>query len=172
MATGGFLQTFEANLSILCNSLPMLLPLYSYWRYRRFYGEGEDEYVSRIGGGDNSLSTDVRAAREQRRVFVNMTNGLPLEIDPLYGQDHYFTTRVELGESTFEMRHEHHKRTRSKGTLRLGRQHSMQSAISVEGGPNDSESTRALQSSSGSAGITIETKWTIVTEDNRKTYVQ
>lgn len=163
MATGGFLQTFEAHLGIMCNSLPMLVPLYSYWRYRKFYGEGEDEYVSRLGGGVGAAGESAQQ-QQQRRVFVHMANGLPLELDELYGQRSFFMTRVERGESMTDDVNNTHRRTPSKGTLRLGRKGTMDSFFDDDLG--DSESTRRLQAQSGpSVGITIETRWTIETED-------
>ena len=80
-----FMTVLESNLSILCNSLPMLLPLYTYWKHRRFGGDGEDEYVSRLRG-------DSQSGRHEHLV-ENLTNGIPLET--IYGKDNvHFTTTV------------------------------------------------------------------------------
>lgn len=102
METGTFLAVLEVNLSILCNSLPMLLPLYSFWRYRRVYGEGEDEYVSRVRGdeerGNNGGAGRGGAhARDLKLDLLhNITNGLPLET--IYGEDDiHFVATVGTG---------------------------------------------------------------------------
>lgn len=84
-----FMTVLESNLSILCNSLPMLLPLYTYWKHRRFGGAGEDEYVSRLRG-------DSQSGRNEHLV-ENLTNGIPLET--IYGKDNvHFTTTVGRGD--------------------------------------------------------------------------
>ncbi|POS74049.1 integral membrane protein [Diaporthe helianthi] len=84
-----FISVLEVNLSILCNSLPMLLPLYAYWKHRRFGGGGEDEYVSRLRG-------DSLSGRHEHLV-ENLTNGIPLET--IYGKDNvHFTTTVGRGD--------------------------------------------------------------------------
>ncbi|KAK2604951.1 hypothetical protein N8I77_007841 [Diaporthe amygdali] len=91
MVTVTFLSVFEVNLSIFCNSLPMLLPLYTYWKNRRFGGDGEDEYVSRLRGDSQS--------RRHEHLVEDLTNGIPLET--IYGKDNvHFTTTVGRGESS------------------------------------------------------------------------
>ncbi|KAL2287690.1 hypothetical protein FJTKL_05058 [Diaporthe vaccinii] len=86
-----FMTVLEANLSILCNSLPMLLPLYSYWKQRRFGGEGEDEYVSRLRGDSQS--------HRHEHLVEDLTNGIALET--IYGKDNvHFTTTVGRGDSS------------------------------------------------------------------------
>lgn len=51
----------------------MLLPLYSYWRYRKVYAEDQDEYVSRIRDGGQS------SANPHKFIIQSVANGLPLE---------------------------------------------------------------------------------------------
>lgn len=68
-----YLSVLEVTLSVLCNSLPMLLPLYSYWRYRKVYAEDQDEYVSRIRDGGQS------SANPHKFIIQSVANGLPLE---------------------------------------------------------------------------------------------
>lgn len=84
-----FLSNLEVLLSILCNSLPMLIPLYVYWKNRRIGGDGEDEYVSRLRGPS--------ASRQHTFLVEDLTSGLPLET--IYGQNHiHFTATVGRGE--------------------------------------------------------------------------
>lgn len=86
-----FMTVLEANLSILCNSLPMLLPLYTYWKQRRFGGDGEDEYVSRLRGDSQS--------HRHEHLVEDLTNGIALET--IYGKDNvHFTTTVGRGDSS------------------------------------------------------------------------
>lgn len=83
------MSNLEVLLSILCNSLPMLIPLYAYWKNRKFGGDGEDEYVSRIRGSS--------ASRRHAFLVEDLTSGLPLET--IYGQNHiHFTATVGRGE--------------------------------------------------------------------------
>lgn len=140
-----FLTVLEANLSILCDSLPMILPLYSYWRYRKFYGEGEDEYVSRLGGtssghpsrGDSAISSKLNGDF----ILENVTNGLPLET--IYGQNHvHFSATVDARSQ--------------RSNRRLPRRISLRSVDEW-----DTESTRRLEDDAGPEGIKIETHWTI-----------
>lgn len=50
-------------------SLPILLPLYTYWKHRRYGGDGEDdEYVSR-------LRRDSQSHRHEHLV-EDLTNGI------------------------------------------------------------------------------------------------
>ncbi|CAN8097490.1 unnamed protein product [Discula destructiva] len=149
------LSILECNLSVLCNSLPMLLPLYSYWRYRKFFAEDEDEYVSRIREGDRQPL--------QRRVFTfeDVTNGLPLET--IYGQENvHFTAAVGPGETA--------RRTKPKSSRPMWTTKSRRKAV---GDPfedkSDGESTRRLGCSAGSAGITIERVWTVREETMPRT---
>lgn len=148
-----YLTVLEANLSILCNSLPMLLPLYSYWRYRKFFGEGEDEYVSRLGGtsrghhlhhSNGSHGGGGGGGKHPNGEFVlqNVTNGLPLET--IYGQDHvHFSATVDARSQ--------------KSSRRMTRRISLRSVDEW-----DSESTRPLEvNAAGTEGIKIETHWTI-----------
>lgn len=51
----------------------MLLPLYSYWRYRKVYAEDQDEYVSRIRNNGEA------AANPHKFIIESVTNGMPLE---------------------------------------------------------------------------------------------
>ncbi|KUI64460.1 hypothetical protein VM1G_00653 [Cytospora mali] len=89
MAMAIFLTNLEVHLSILCNSLPMLIPLYAYWKHRKFGGAGEDEYVSRLRGSS--------ASRRHQFLVEDLTNGLPLET--IYGQNGiHFTATVGRGE--------------------------------------------------------------------------
>lgn len=68
-----YLSVLEVTLSVLCNSLPMLLPLYSYWRYRKVFARDQDEYVSRIrDGGQLSPSP-------HKYIIQSVANGMPLE---------------------------------------------------------------------------------------------
>lgn len=69
-----FLSVLEVTLMIFCNSLPMLLPLYSYWRYRKVFAEDQDEYVSRIRNGSQT------PAAPPKSILEGVTNGLPLEM--------------------------------------------------------------------------------------------
>lgn len=145
-----FLTVLEVNLSILCNSLPMLLPLYSYWRYRKFFAEGEDEYVSRVRGGSEKRN-------ERRHLVQSVANGLPLET--IYGKDNvHFTATVIRGASLSQGRTE---REQSVGRSA--------STPEDDGGHwnEDSESTRRLSRNAGA--ITIETKWTI-TESRKSAF--
>lgn len=83
-----FLTNLEVFLSILCNSLPMLIPLYAYWKNRRVGGDGEDEYVSRIRGS---------SSRGHGYLVEDLTNGLPLET--IYGKNNiHFTATVGRGD--------------------------------------------------------------------------
>ncbi|WYZ42164.1 hypothetical protein EsH8_V_001059 [Colletotrichum jinshuiense] len=77
-----FLTVLETQLTILCNSLPMLLPLWAFWKHRRFE---TDEYVSRLGGNSQSC--------KHEHLVSDLTNGIPLET--MYGKNHVqFTTTV------------------------------------------------------------------------------
>ncbi|KAK7742033.1 hypothetical protein SLS53_004619 [Cytospora paraplurivora] len=89
MDLANFLTNLEVNLSIICNSLPMLIPLYATWKHRRCGGDGEDEYVSRIRGASTS--------RQREFLVQDLTNGLPLET--IYGKNNiHFTATVGRGE--------------------------------------------------------------------------
>lgn len=148
------LAILEANLSILCNSLPMLLPLYSYWRYRKVYAVDEDEYISRIRDGDEQ-------PKHRTFAFEDVTNGLPLE--SIYGQNHvHFTTAVGSGEVATG-HNKGHTRTQSK-SKKPGRRWKGDEFEDI----SDGESTRRLGGNAGPpggpSGITIETRWTITEE--------
>lgn len=165
MEQGTFLAVLEVNLSILCNSLPMLLPLYSFWRYRRVYGEGEDEYVSRVRG-DEERNGAGAVARDKLDLLNNITNGLPLET--IYGEDDiHFVATVGTGHGHGHgAARGHHKtlsRSKSKSRGRPGRPGSGFERFDDE---SDTESTRNLSRDVGPTGIKIETKWTI-TEETR-----
>ncbi|OHE96854.1 integral membrane protein [Colletotrichum orchidophilum] len=82
-----FLTVLETNLTILCNSLPMLLPLWAFWKHRRFE---TDEYVSRLGGNSQSC--------KHEHLVEDLTNGIPLET--IYGKNevHFTTTVTGRGE--------------------------------------------------------------------------
>ncbi|KAK2772139.1 integral membrane protein [Colletotrichum kahawae] len=85
LAVTTFLTVLETHLTILCNSLPMLLPLWAFWKHRRFE---TDEYVSRIGGSSQSGKHD--------HLVEDLTNGIPLET--MYGSNiTHFTTTVGTG---------------------------------------------------------------------------
>lgn len=121
----------------------MLLPLYSYWRYRKFFGAGEDEYVSRVRGDKGNHSFLVQ----------NVANGLPLET--IYGKEnvHFTATVMHAPPSSQDSSGE------PKHSMMMGRR---ASSPNNEGGhwlDGDSESTRRLSRNAGV--ITIETKWTI-----------
>ncbi|TIC90444.1 hypothetical protein CH35J_011826 [Colletotrichum higginsianum] len=89
LAITTFLTVLETHLTILCNSLPMLLPLWAFWKHRRFE---TDEYVSRLGGDSGQSS------RRHKRLVEDLTNGIPLET--MYGEKiASFTTTVGRGES-------------------------------------------------------------------------
>lgn len=152
MAATTALAILEANLSILCNSLPMLLPLYSYWRYRRVYASDEDEYISRIRDGDEP-------PKHRAFAFEDVTNGLPLET--IYGQNNvHFTTAVSLGEvaSTGQHTKGHNKSpSKSKKPARRWKGDEFEEI-------SDGDSMRRLDGNEGLSGITIETKWTITEE--------
>lgn len=144
MAFINFFTILEVSLSILCNSLPTLLPLYSYWRYRRFYGEGEDEYVARMNESDGTGGI-VR----HKFLVASVANGLPLET--IYGKDNiHFTASVGAGE-------QHQLQPCSRERTR---------ALTPDDGW-ETESTRRLSRNAGV--ITIETKWSI-TESRQSTF--
>lgn len=154
-----FLTALEVNLSILCNSLPMLLPLYSYWRYRKVYAEDQDEYVSRIRD-DNQMPSKPR-----KFVFEDVANGLPLET--IYGKDNvHYTTAVGTGDGTGDTRGV------SRGHLKAKPSISKSIAGSMRGrgihdpfsDASDAESARRVP------GITIETKWTVTEETRANPY--
>lgn len=180
MEEGTFLAVLEVNLSILCNSLPMLLPLYSFWRYRRVYGAGEDEYVSRVrGGADGGDTSPGAAARDKLLVLKNVTNGLPLET--IYGEDDiHFVATVGVGEgASAGGRRGHHKLGRAKSKSRAKRSRSKSDGAGGGGGferfdddevVSDGESTRRLSRNAGPAGIKIETKWTITEETRTRSF--
>lgn len=85
LAVTTFLTVLETHLTILCNSLPMLLPLWAFWKHRRFE---TDEYVSRLGGSTQSGKHD--------HLVEDLTNGIPLET--MYGSNiTHFTTTVGTG---------------------------------------------------------------------------
>ncbi|TQN70370.1 hypothetical protein CSHISOI_05166 [Colletotrichum shisoi] len=89
LAMTTFLTVLETHLTILCNSLPMLLPLWAFWKHRRFEA---DEYVTRLGGDSDQSS------RRHKRLVEDLTNGIPLET--MYGEKIVsFTTTVGRGES-------------------------------------------------------------------------
>ncbi|KAI3557174.1 integral membrane protein [Colletotrichum abscissum] len=87
MPVATFLTVLETNLTILCNSLPMLLPLWAFWKHRRFE---TDEYVSRLGGNSQSC--------KHEHLVEDLTNGIPLET--MYGKNdvHFTTTVIGRGE--------------------------------------------------------------------------
>lgn len=143
-----FFSVLEVNLTILCNSLPMLLPLYSYWRYRKFFAAGEDEYVSRVRGDG-----------EGNYLVENVANGLPLET--IYGKDHiHFTATVMRGDASSSSqgvadgKHSLIRKGGGGGRARAS------TPEDEEHWPGDSESTRRLSRNAGV--ITIETEWTIM----------
>lgn len=162
MAVIAFLAGLETQLSILCNSLPMLLPLYSYWRYRRFFAEDEDEYVSRVRGG-------IEPCKHRKFAFEDVTNGLPLET--IYGQDNiHFTAAIGSGEAGPTACCAQPRPT-TKSKLKGIRRSISAPRSRTPGLPypfedsSDGESTRRLGGSAGgTTGITIETKWTITEE--------
>lgn len=168
MENGVFLSVLEVNLSILCNSMPMLLPLYSYWRYRRFFGAGEDEYVSRIGGDGDNVDPGERArrARSQLSLLKDVTNGLPLET--IYGKDEiHFTATVAAGPAPGHGPPRGHARRKSK----VGKSRSRSRPPTNWSEENsETESTRRLSRNMGPAGIKIETKWTITEETRKDTF--
>lgn len=146
-----FFSVLEVSLSILCNSLPMLLPLYSYWRYRKFFAEGEDEYVSRVRDGGNC-----------HNLVENVANGLPLET--IYGKDHvHFTATIMRGDtsSSHDPADGKHSIRGNSGGGRAGTPEDDERWI------GDSESTRRLSRNAGV--ITIETEWTI-TESRKSAF--
>lgn len=161
MEEGIFLTVLEVNLMILCNSMPMLLPLYSYWRYRRFFGAGEDQYVSQVAGDGQPLAHDrLHRTRTQLSLLKDVTNGIPLET--IYGkEDIHFTSTVSAGPGPDHGPSRSHTRPKSKrGTSRPSSERSEDNW--------DAESTRRLPRHMGPTGtIKIETEWTI-TEENRK----
>lgn len=106
MPTALLLTAIEANISIVVNSLPMLLPLYTWWKHRRFWGEGADDYVSRLrgvtesgrGADDNEegITQGRPAGGRNRSAVEDLVNGVPLET--IYGVDHvHFTATVVRG---------------------------------------------------------------------------
>ncbi|GKT95354.1 integral membrane protein [Colletotrichum tofieldiae] len=87
LAITAFLTVHETHLTILCNSLPMLLPLWAFWKHRRFE---TDDYVSKLGGNSQSC--------KDKHLVEDLTNGIPLET--IYGEKiASFTTTVGRGES-------------------------------------------------------------------------
>lgn len=136
------LTTLEANISIATNSLPMLLPLYSYWRYRKVWGQGEDEYVSRLRGDTPAAGAD--RARHYTAV-EDIVSGVPLEM--IYGIDNIHFS-VNIGRGSMQM-------TPSERP-------------SDENDAWESESMQVLSRNSQPTGIQIETKWSI-TEETVKT---
>lgn len=174
MEEGTFLAVLEVNLSILCNSLPMLLPLYSFWRYRKVYGEGEDEYVSRVRGG----SIAEADARDKLSVLKNVTNGLPLET--IYGEDDiHFVATVGVGENASAGGRRGHHKSSGRPSRSKSKSKSKPKSHAARGGaggferfdddPWDAESAKRLSSDAGPAGIKIETKWTITEETRTRT---
>lgn len=151
MAEITFLAVLEVNLSILCNSLPMLLPLYSYWRYRRFYDHMEDEYVSRVRGV---------TGRNDQFLVEDVTNGLPLEI--IYGKRnvHFEAT---IGADRRDSRE--YSKARFKPNL-MSRSRTLRARSGDDG---DTESTRRLSRNAGATGIKIETYWTVTEETKDET---
>lgn len=132
------MTNLEAHLSILCNSLPMLIPLYAYWKNRKIGGDGEDEYLSRIRGSSASASS---SSRQHAFLVEDLTSGLPLET--IYGQNHiHFTATVGRGEPR-----------------------SLENEHCGEDDTSDSESQRRLPWNA--QAITIETKWSITEETTR-----
>lgn len=140
-----FLTVMEVNLSILCNSLPMLLPLYSYWRYRKFFGKGQDEYVSRVRG--------LTEKGDVRYLVETVANGMPLETIYGKGDVHFTATVMTSGDPSQE-------RTQSTGRREC-------TPEDDDHWPGDSESTWRLSRNAGV--ITIETEWTI-TESRKSTF--
>lgn len=132
----------------------MLLPLYSYWRYRKCYAEDEDEYISRIREADEP-------PKRRAFAFEDVANGLPLET--IYGQDHiHFTTFVgSVGPSTAHQRTRSKSRPRTKSTTR-SESRPLEGTTLDDG--SDADSTWALGGNGSPKGITIETKWTITEE--------
>ncbi|KAJ4416425.1 hypothetical protein N0V82_006767 [Gnomoniopsis sp. IMI 355080] len=142
-----FLSVLEVTLSILCNSLPMLLPLYSYWRYRKVYNDDQDEYVSRIR---NNGQADQQSPKF---IIESIANGLPLET--IYGKENvHFTTEIGTGDSRSHLK--------SKSSISK----SIAGSIRGRGTRDPFEEFPAAESSRKVPGITIETKWT-VTEETR-----
>lgn len=176
------LTTMEANLSIITNSTPMLLPLYTWWRYRRVWGEGADDYVSRLRGDDNDHNTrsasHARGARgakhpegqSQWRMVEDIVSGVPLEA--IYGVDHvHFTTTVRRGGGGGSSRNNSGDsgikmtatRTRTRSNGEQDRDDDRDGDVDL----SDSESTWRLPrnaQATGHAGIQIETKWSITEE--------
>lgn len=131
----------------------MLLPLYSYWRYRRFYDDGEDEYVSRVRG--NTGNND-------KFLVEDVTKGLPLET--IYGKHnvHFVAT---IGADHGHIRE--HSKSKFKSNF-MSRSRTFSERSNDDG---DTESTRRLSRNAGATGIKIETQWT-VTEETRNEVVR
>ncbi|KAJ4391148.1 hypothetical protein N0V93_004764 [Gnomoniopsis smithogilvyi] len=142
-----YLSVLEVTLSILCNSLPMLLPLYSYWRYRKVYAADQDEYVSRI-------RNDGQAADNPHKFIIEgVANGLPLET--IYGKANvHHTTVIGTGVNRSHLK--------SKPSISK----SIAGSIRGRGTHDPFEGDSATESTRRLPGITIETKWT-VTEETR-----
>lgn len=128
----------------------MLLPLYSYWRYRKIYAEDQDEYVSRIRDGS-------QASISRKFVFEDVANGLPLET--IYGKDHvHYTTAVGTG------------RTKAHGESKKSRSKSISGSVKERGMRDPFADTSEAESSQRMPGITIETKWMITEETMANPY--
>lgn len=186
MSTVLLLTAMEANLSIITNSSPMLLPLYTWWKYRRVWGEGADDYVSRLRGSteDDEGDEDERGTpgvqsgggkNRHRSAVEDLVNGVPLET--IYGVDHvHFTATVMRGSMNSIKMTTPQKRRQQKNDKKSKRGPPSETTedddddIDYGDASSESESTRRLprnaQMITGHAhtGIQIETKWSITEE--------
>lgn len=116
----------------------MLIPLYSYWRYRKVWGHAQDEYVSRLRG-----DTAKPGEPKQRSAVEDIVSGIPLE--KIYGVDHiHFTVEVGRGSSHMSSRED-----------------------SEDPEAWDMDSVRRLSRHAQPSGIQIETTWSITEEQTK-----
>lgn len=192
MPTVLLLTATEANLSIITNSSPMLLPLYTWWKYRRVWGEGADDYVSRLRGSNEHDDSERLAGRQgdggdrHRSAVENLVNGVPLET--IYGVDHvHFTATVIRGnrdsiKMTTNPSHNNNNNDSSNKRQKKNKKKTQASLSKTTMDDEDdgedpygdasseSESTRRLPNNAQTTGhahhegIQIETKWSITEE--------
>lgn len=107
MAHTSFLSTLEVNLSIFCDSCPMVIPLITWYNGRYTDGMGHEDYL-------NSFAD----SRRHERIIDHITNGLPL--DTIYGKDnvHYKATVVAMTRQK-RAKSESHDVSDSESTLGL-----------------------------------------------------
>lgn len=135
----------ETHLAILINSVPMLIPLYSYWRYRKIWGRGQDEYVARLRG--DAQRAEERMGGEQLLVVENVVSGIPLET--IYGVNYiHFSTSVRRG--SVEMTPVGTPSGRQSRSGDHEHKHMWQS-----------ESVQNLATHAQAIGIQVHTEWTI-----------